>query len=59
MTRHMEHEKTKVYFETHNGYAEHIATFYNDDVFMLALPALQSWAESINGFITESVMEEV
>lgn len=54
----MAHEETKVYFETHNGYAEHIATFYNDDVFMLALPALQSWAESINGFITESVMEE-
>ena len=54
----MTHEETKVYFETHKGQAEHIATFYNDDVFMLALPALQSWAESINGFITESVMED-
>lgn len=54
----MTHEKTKVYFETHNGYAEHIATFYNDDVFMLVLPALEIWAENINGFITESVMEE-
>ena len=55
----MTHEETKVYFETHNGYAEHIATFYgNDDIFMAALPALQSWAESINGFITERVIEE-
>ena len=46
----------KVYFET-GGYAEHIATFYAERVYMLALPALEKWAESINGCITESVTE--
>jgi hypothetical protein len=48
----------KVYFETQRWGAEHIATFYDERVYMLALPALEKWAESIDGFITESVIEE-
>ena len=48
----------KVYFETHLWYAEHIATFFDEQVYMLARPALEKWAESIDGFITESVVEE-
>ena len=47
----------KVYFETPQGTADHIATFYDERVYMLALPALEKWAESIDGFITESVTE--
>ena len=47
----------KVYFES-GGHAQHIATFYGEGVYMLALPALEDWAKSINGIITESVVEE-
>ena len=43
----------RVYFET-GGYAEHIATFYDEGAYDAAIAGLEAWAEENNGFITES-----
>ena len=44
----------KVYFE--NGcYAELIATFQSEELYMLAVPALEAYAKENNLILTESV----
>jgi hypothetical protein len=45
----------KVYFET-NGYAEHVATFNNEDIYVNCMPALQEECIRL-GFkiVTESI----
>ena len=50
----MNKQAIKVYAEN-NGYAEHIATFYDEQAYIASLLKLQGWAKS-NGFtsITES-----
>lgn len=47
----------KVYFES-NGCAAKIATFEDEDIYLLCLPALKKWAKANNGFITESCEED-
>lgn len=55
----MNAEIIDVYFECDNWYAEHVATFRSDDVYMACLPALEVLAHRL-GFdrVTESVREE-
>ena len=49
----------RVYFESHNNsYAEHIASFYDEDAYDAAIAGLEAWAKKHNGFITESVVED-
>lgn len=49
----------RVYFEPNNGvYADHIATFYNEDAYDAAIAGLEKWARENNGHITESVITE-
>lgn len=45
-----------VYFETNNGYTEHVATFEYEDDYIACLPILQKQAEK-RGFdlVTETV----
>lgn len=46
----------KVYFETPNGsYAEVVAVFASEDLYMLCLPHLQVQASLANMIVTESV----
>lgn len=47
----------KVYFETENGsYSEHVATFFDEELYNKMLPALEAVAKE-SGFdlVTESV----
>lgn len=45
-----------VYFETNAAkHAEIIATFADEEHYMLCLPALEKWAKENRGIITESV----
>ena len=48
----------KVYFETKHWYAEHIATFYDEDAYDAAIAGLEAWAKKHNGHITESVVSD-
>lgn len=52
-----EREQVKVFFER-QGYAEHVATFDGEDLYMACLPILEYHAKK-NGFtdVTESVGE--
>lgn len=43
-----------VYFETKHWYAEKVATFASNDLYMACLPALEKQAEKGGFFITES-----
>lgn len=48
----------KVYFETPNGsYAEHVATFKDEDTYILCLEALEKEAKKHRMIVTESVNE--
>ena len=55
----MSAEIIDVYFETDNWYAEHVATFHDDRLYLACLPALERCASS-NGFdrVTESVRDD-
>lgn len=48
----------KVYFETKGYFSEHVATFYNEEIYMSCLSSLQAMCEKL-GFdiVTESVEE--
>lgn len=48
-------ETIAVFFETNNGYAEHIATFRNEELYITCLPTLERAAKA-NGFsrVTET-----
>jgi hypothetical protein len=48
----------KVYFETPQGTADHIATFYNEEAYAFSVDLLEAWADNNKGFITESMAEE-
>ena len=47
-----------VYLEKVGSWAEHIATFESEAVYMLCVPALEAWAEAQGLVITESINEE-
>ena len=48
----------KVYFETKGYFSEHVATFYNEEIYMNCLSSLHAMCEKL-GFdiVTESVEE--
>jgi hypothetical protein len=48
----------KVYFETPQGTADHIATFYSEEAYGFCVDLLEAWADNQAGMITESVIEE-
>lgn len=47
-----------VYFETEGKYAEEIAVFYESEIYMACLPALEALAEKRGYIVTESVTHE-
>lgn len=47
-----------VYFETEGKYAEEIAVFYESEIYMACLPALEALAEKRGCIVTESVTHE-
>ena len=47
-----------VYFET-NGYAEQVAQFKDEAVYIACLPTLEKLAKVINMTVTESVSEDI
>ena len=47
----------KVYLEN-GSYAELIATFQSEELFMLAVPALEAYAKENNLILSESVDDE-
>ena len=48
----------KVFYETpNNSYAEHVATFKDEEMYAVCLPSMESHAKSINMIVTESVEE--
>jgi len=48
-----------VYMEKPQAWAEPIATFESEAVYMLCVPALEAWAEAKGYIITESMDEEL
>ena len=48
----------KVYFES-SSHCELVAEFPNEDVYMVCLPALESYSEKIGYIVTESIIEEL
>jgi len=49
-------EQVRVYFETEGGgYAEQVATFQDEETYMLCLPALEKQAKEQRMIVTESM----
>ena len=49
--------KLNVFFET-NGYAEQVATFLDEEVYIECLPILKSVAKERRMFVTDSEMDD-
>ncbi len=47
--------KIKVYIEYANGYTDKVATFYDEETYILCLPELEKEAEKNRGIVTESI----
>jgi len=54
MTKLINELPVKVYLES-GSYAELIATFQSEELYMLAVPALEAYAKENNLILTESV----
>ena len=46
--------KLNIFFEPRNGYAEKIATFFDEETYIECLPILKSVAKERKMFVTES-----
>ena len=54
MTKLINELPVTAYFE-HGCYAEKIATFQSEELYMLAVPALEAYAKENNLILTESI----
>ena len=57
MTKLINELPVTAYFE-HGCYAEKIATFQSEEIYMLAVPALEAYAKENNLILTESINDE-